>query len=344
MAKKKISSINTLDDLVKSFMSDDRIKVVDTKKQTVSTQIIKTGFPTIDYVTAGGIPKGKLIRICGEEGAGKSTLAKQISVLLGRNIFYVDTEYAYDQKNTDAILPKDSYDNLILASSDSTENVCDMVRKSIPFFDVLIWDSLQNTASEEELGKTANERSRANRAIVMSSELPKIMYLLDKHQKTMILISQVSENQNKTNKYDRDYVVSGGKRLAHNVYLDLWLYKSSQEKSADSKFGGSKIVKGIDSRIVCEKLRNNPTYRSGRLTIPYDPKNYSGFTREEDIFRCGEELGIITGRYKYNDVKIGNSKEDAKQFLRDNPDVTDELYELIYTEMMKKEQEEIENQ
>ena len=206
--------------------------IVNLDKNPRFPEKVKTGRPSIDWVTDGGVPRGREILIAGEPSAGKSSLTIQIAQEIGEKILYADTEATL---TTDYILSLGAdpakFDHFI---PETTELMCDVIRQQIPNYDVIIIDSINNSASGEQLQKTAGEKTMANRANVLSSQLPILIGLCNQYNTTLIILSQVRDNMDKANKYSPDTVIPGGKSLHHNSSLTLELFKSSK-KERDEK-------------------------------------------------------------------------------------------------------------
>ena len=203
--------------------------VVNMKENPVITHLVPSNKPSINYVTDGGYPVGKMMLFAGEKSAGKTTfaiqespaIAKETAKLKGREdagkILFLDNERT---TTTDYIEILGQDPNIFfLHKVDTTESMMDMARQLAPAFDVVIIDSLNNSASNEQMQKTASERTMANRATVMTSQLPIIIGICDRVQTSLIILSQIRENMNKANKYSPDHVIPGGQSVHHNSSL-----------------------------------------------------------------------------------------------------------------------------
>jgi len=292
--------------------------------------------PSIDYVTDGGFPKGRLILIAGEPSAGKSSLTIQIAEELGKKILYADTEATL---TTDYILSlgatPSKFDHFI---PETTETMCDIIRQQIPNYDVIIVDSINNSASGEQLQKTAGERTMANRALVMSSQLPILIGLANQYNTTLIILSQVRDNMDKANKYSPDTVVPGGRSLHHNSSLTLELFKSSKkEKDEKGTLGNKdKVVDGNMVRIKCTKNKVGKVNREVSVEFTYG----MGYTIEADIASAAKRLGVLemAGSWvKYKGTSIVQGIDNIVPMLFDNPDLLDELKKEVEEKMKAKE-------
>lgn len=295
-----------------------------------------TGRPSIDYVTDGGFPKGRLILIAGEPSAGKSSLTIQIAESLGKKILYADTEMTL---TTDYLvsLGSDPYKFTHFTPS-TTEQMCNVIREQIPNFDVIVVDSINNSASGEQLQKTADEKTMANRARVMSEQLPILIGLANQYNTTLIILSQVRDNMNKANKYSPDTVVPGGRSLHHNSSLTLELFKSSKKESKDKDNEGlnhkDKVIEGNMVRIKCTKNKVGIVNREVSVEFTYG----EGYTVEADYAAAALKFGILELKgswVNYNGESLVQGKDNLKSFLRDNPEILDNIKMEVDVELEK---------
>lgn len=287
-------------------------------------QKVLTGRPSIDYVTDGGIPKGRLILIAGEPSAGKSSLTIQIAEKFGDRILYADTEATL---TTDYLLSlgadPSKFSHFI---PETTETMCDIIRQQIPNYDVVICDSINNSASGEQLQKTAGEKTMANRANVLSSQLPILIGLANQYNTTLIILSQVRDNMNKANKYSPDTVVPGGNSLHHNSSLTLELFKSSKKEKDEKGHLGNKdkVVEGNMVRIKCTKNKVGKVNREVAVEFTYG----LGYTIEADIASSAKRLGILEMKgswVTYKGSTLVQGIDNLVPMLFDNPELLEEL-------------------
>lgn len=288
---------------------------------------VLTGRPSIDYITDGGIPKGRLILIAGEPSAGKSSLTIQMTDLIGDKILYVDTEATLTTDYIEA-LGADPY-KFSHCIPESTEQMCDIIRKQIPNFDVIVVDSINNSSSNEQLQKTAGERTMANRAITLASQLPILVSLCNQYNTTLIILSQIRDNMNKTNPYSPDTVIPGGKSLHHNSSMTLELKPSTKKKSKDSdEMGLYETITGRMVRITCSKNKVGKAMRTSEIEFSYG----KGYTLEADIASSALRLGILekAGSWlKYKGSSVAQGIDNLVPVLFDNPELLEEITQEV---------------
>jgi len=290
--------------------------------------------PSIDYVTDGGFPKGRLILLAGEPSAGKSSLTIQVAEELGDRILYVDTEATLTTDYLESLGATPSkFDHCI---PETTEVMCDIIRREMSKYDVIIVDSINNSASGEQMQKSAGERTMANRAITLSSQLPILIGLANQYNTTLIILSQIRDNMDKANKYSPDTVIPGGRSLHHNSSLTLELFKSSK-KEKDEKGTMSnkdKIVEGNMVRIKCTKNKVGIVNREVSVEFTYG----MGYTIEADVAAAAKRLGILEMKgswVTYKGSTIVQGIDNLIPMLFDNPDLLDDL-KLEIAERTKK--------
>ena len=306
------------------------------------TTKINTKRPSLQFVTDGGFPVGRLILISGQESAGKSSLAIQISQIIAdeidKNILYVDTEHT---TTTDYIrqLVGGSAKRFNHCMPETTELMCDIIRREIPKYGVVIIDSINNSASNQRMQKEAGEYTMSDRARTLSEQLPILISLADQHDTTLIVLSQVRDNMNKANKYSPDKVVPGGRSLHHNSSLSIEMYPAMKKK--EGKSDEMELYETISGRMVKIKVVKNKVgkpFRSVELEFTYG----LGYTIESDVASSAKRLGILemAGSWvKYKGTTLVQGIDNLVPMLFDNPELLDEL-KLEIAEKTKKETEE----
>lgn len=318
------SAIETLNyGLMKDLKLADKA-ILNFKKNPVIRNLRPTNRPTIDFLTGGGLPEGSLVIIAGKKHAGKTTFALQVADEFDGPIAYLDTEFTTDTKYIES-LGIDS-EKVYRYKAKTIEQMSDILRKLISsgLFKAIIWDSVTNIASAEELSKESGDRTRANSAIVLSTQFKIWAPLLEESGTTLICITHVSQNQKKMNKFDADYIIPGGERMHHNSALTLMLSPSSKVDHGLDEFGKKDYI-GRQVRIVCEKNKSGAPLRSIKTKLIFG----RGYTVADDVLFAAKEAGVVTkGTWsKYGDVKLGQGETKQVLFLEDNPELLAEIRE-----------------
>ncbi len=282
----------------------------------------KTGRPSLDYLTGGGLPTGRLILFAGEKSSGKSSAAIQFSKFIGERVLYVDTEYTLTTDYIESLgCNPDNFDH---AMPETTEKMCDLIRANVADYDVIIIDSINNSASSEQLEKKSDQKTMANRASVLSAQIPIIVGLCNQHNTTLIVVSQIRQNMNKVNKYDPDYIIPGGEVLQHNSSMTLEFYPSTTVKDDANEFEEKETISGRLIRIVCSKNKVGKPFRKVKMEFLYG----LGYTEESDVIAAALKLGVITNKgawYYYGDTVKCNGKDNLREKVLSDKTLFQEL-------------------
>jgi len=333
MAKKK-EELNEALESFNSLYADGGI--VNLGKHPRYPEKVLTGRPSIDYVTDGGFPKGRLILIAGEESSGKSSIIIQLAEKVGKKILYADTEATLTTDYIKSLgADPNSFSHFIPST---TEQMCNVIRQKIPDYDVIIIDSINNSASGEQIQKSAEEKTMANRARVMSEQLPIFIGLANQYNTTLFVLSQVRDNMNKSNKYSPDTVVPGGRSLHHNSSMTLELFKSTKKKQKEKDNLGNKeeVILGNMIRIKCTKNKVGTVNREVAVEFTYG----EGYTIEADVASSAVRLGILekAGSWlKYEGASVAQGVDNLVPVLKDNPELLNTLLEEIKSKTKKEE-------
>ena len=331
MAKKK-DAVDALDNL---YAKGAVVNLGEHRREAVQ---IPTGRPSIDYVTDGGIPKGRIILIAGEPSAGKSSLTIQIAEAVsdGRPVLYMDTEATLTSSYIES-LGGNAY-NFNHSIPSTTEELCNIIRKEIPNYkdSVIIVDSINNSASGEQVQKNAEERTMANRAIVMSAQLPIMVGMCNQYNTTLIILSQIRDNMDKgpNPKFAKKTVIPGGRSLHHNSSMTLELTASTKKKAKDSdELEAYDTFFGRLVRIECTKNKVGVPFRNVKVEFRYE----EGFTIEADVAGAAIVLGIVTkgggGWMSYGDTKVCQGQDKLTEVFKDNTELFEEIKFKVYEKM-----------
>jgi recombination protein RecA len=292
----------------------------------------KTGRPSLDYLTDGGFPTGRLILFAGEKSSGKSSGAIQFSELIGEKILYVDTEYTLTTDYIESLgCNPDNYDH---AMPETTEKMCDLIRANVPNYDVIIIDSINNSASYEQLNKNSDEKTMANRASVLSVQLPIIVGLCNQYNTTLIVVSQIRQNMNKANKYDSDTIIPGGESLHHNSSMTLEFYPSTKVKDDGNEFEDKETIGGRLVRIECTKNKVGKPFRKVKVEFLYG----LGYTEESDVIAAAEKLNLITNKgawYYYGETVKCNGRDNLRSTISTNKELYAEIKQKVEEAMVQ---------
>ena len=286
----------------------------------LNIETISTGSLSLDIALGvGGLPRGRIVEIYGPESSGKTTLAQHViaeAQKLGGICGFIDAEHALDPtyaKNIGVDI-----DNLYISQPDSGEQaleICDtMVRSGA--LDVIIIDSVAALVPKKEIEGEMGDSVVGLQARLMSQALRKLTAQISKSNCVVIFINQLREKVGVL--YGNPETTTGGRALKFyaSVRMDV-------RKSGESIKQGSDLI-GNHVKIKIVKNKVAPPFKTVELDMMYG----KGISREGDLLDVAAKEDIIEKSgawYAYKGQKIGQGRENAKQYLIDHPEVFDEV-------------------
>jgi len=284
---------------------------------------ISTGSLSLDLALGGkGIPCGRVTEIFGPEGSGKTTLALTVvanSQRGGGVAAYIDAEHAVDplyarKLGVDA-------DNLLLSQPDTGEQaleIADLLVRSNGV-DVVVIDSVAALVPKAELEGEMGEGHVAMQARLMSQALRKLTGSISKTRTAMLFLNQIREKIGVM--FGSPETTPGGRALKFysSVRIDMRRIGSIKE-------GESYIGNRTRARVVKNKIA--PPFRGAEFDIIFS----EGISYEGDVLDLAADLGIVTKSgtwFSYGDVRLGQGRESARRFLKENRDMTNEIAEAV---------------
>jgi recombination protein RecA len=305
----------------KSFGKGSVMRLGDDTRPPI--RVIPSGSIALDLALGiGGFPRGRIVEIYGPESAGKTTFALHAiasAQAAGGIAAFIDAEHALDPvyaKN----LGVDT-DALLVSQPDTGEQaleIADMLIRS-GSLDVIVIDSVAALVPRAEIEGEMGDSHVGLQARLMSQALRKITGALSQSGTTAIFINQLREKVGVV--YGSPEVTTGGKALKFyaSVRLDVRRIESLKD--------GTEVVGNrVRAKVVKNKMA--PPFRQAEVEIEFGV----GISRMAGIIDLGVEHGFIRKSgawYTYDGDQLGQGKENAKQFLRDNPDLADELEKKI---------------
>ncbi|HVC24315.1 MAG TPA: recombinase RecA [Acidimicrobiales bacterium] len=290
---------------------------------TMGIESISTGAMSLDLALGvGGLPRGRVVEIYGPESSGKSTLALHVVAEAQRNggvCAYIDAEHAMDPVYAAAIGV--DIDELLISQPDTGEQaleIADMLIRS-GAIDVLVIDSVAALTPRAEIEGDMGDSHVGLQARLMSQALRKITGTLSKSKTIAVFINQLREKIGVM--YGSPEVTPGGRALKFysSVRLDIRRVETIKD--------GAEMV-GSRTRVKVVKNKCAPPFRTAEFDIMYG----KGISREGSILDVAVDLGIVKKSgawYTYEGEQLGQGRENAKQFLRDSPELVVEIDERI---------------
>ncbi|MDO5044496.1 MAG: recombinase RecA [Coriobacteriia bacterium] len=280
---------------------------------------IPTGSIALDAALGiGGIPRGRIVEIYGPESSGKTTLA--LSVLaqaqaLGGVVAFIDAEHALDPAY--ALKIGVDIDEVLISQPDTGEQaleICDMLVRS-GAIDVVVVDSVAALVPRAEIEGEIGDTSVGLQARLMSQALRKLAGSLSKSNTTCIFINQLREKIGVM--FGNPETTPGGRALKFFSSVRMDIRRVETLKDGTEMVGSRVRVKVVKNKVA-------PPFRQAEFDIMYG----EGISREGSLLDMGVNEGIVNKSgswYTYESERLGQGREAAKEFLRTNPDLRDEL-------------------
>jgi len=285
----------------------------------MQVEVVPSGSLSLDLALGvGGVPKGRIVEVYGPESSGKTTVALHMVAEVqkrGGIAGYVDAEHAMDPTYAKALGV--DIDNLYISQPDDGEQALEiaetMVRSGA--IDIVIVDSVAALVPRAEIEGEMGDSHMGLQARLMSQALRKLTGITNKSNCTVVFINQLREKIGVT--FGNPETTTGGRALKFYSSIRMEIRKSDVLKQ------GTEIV-GNRVKVKVAKNKVAPPFKTAEFDIIYG----KGISREGDILDLAADVDIVNKSgawYAYNETRIGQGRENAKQFLRDNPDVCQEI-------------------
>ena len=322
--KKKLLDVAILQ-IEKQFGKGAIMKLGEKKVEPI--EVIPTGCLTLDYALGiGGIPKGRIIEIYGPESSGKTTVSLHIlaeAQKLGGTAAFIDAEHALDPIYAQKLGV--DIKELYVSQPDNGEQALDicetMVRTGA--VDIVVVDSVAALTPKAEIDGEMGDNHVGLQARLMSQALRKLTAIVNKSKTSVIFINQLREKVGVM--FGSPEVTPGGKALKFYSSIRLDVRKIDTIKDGTNMVGNRTKVKVVKNKLA-------PPFRLAEFDIIYG----KGISREGCLLDLALSFDVVqkTGSwFSYKDEKIGQGKENAKNYIKDNPAVFEELEKIIREKM-----------
>jgi recombination protein RecA len=290
-------------------------------------EAIPTGAISIDYALGvGGVPRGRVIEIFGPESSGKTTLALQViaeAQKLGGTAAFVDAEHALDAAYAQKLGV--DIDNLLVSQPDNGEQALEIVEVLIRSngVDVVVVDSVAALVPKAEIEGDMGEAQMGLQARLMSQALRKLTGAVSKSKTSLIFINQLREKIGVM--FGNPETTTGGRALKFYASVRIDIRRIASIKDGDVVVGGRTRVKVVKNKVA-------PPFREAEFDIMYG----EGISRTGDLLDLAAEKRIIEKSgawFAYGGERLGQGRENAKQFLKDNPDVYQAIEDRVRREL-----------
>jgi len=285
--------------------------------------VISTGSISLDIALGlGGIPRGRITEIFGPESSGKTTLALHViaeAQKAGGIAAYIDVEHALDPVYSGHLGV--NIDEMLISQPDTGEQaleICEaLVRSSA--VDVIVVDSVAALVPRAEIEGEMGDSQVALQARLMSQALRKLAVAIGKSGTAVVFINQLREKVGIV--FGNPEVTPGGRALKFYASVRIDLRRIETLKQGDEATGTR-----VKARVVKNKVA--PPFRTAEFDIMFD----HGISREGDLIDLGVELGLIKKSgafFSYGDVRLGQGRENAKQFLFQKEEIAREIEQKV---------------
>lgn len=338
MAKEKKTAVKdtdaALDDAIsqieKKFGKGSVMRLGD--RTAVDVDVIPSGSLTLDKALGiGGYPKGRIIEIYGPESSGKTTLTLHAIAQAqkqGGKAAFIDAEHAIDPvyaKNLGVDI-----DELILSQPDSGEQALEiaemLVRSGV--IDLIVIDSVAALVPQVELDGEMGDAAVGLQARLMSKALRKLSGVMNKTNCTVIFINQLREKIGVM--YGNPETTTGGRALKFYSSVRVEIRRSEQIKQNGEIIGNKANIKVVKNKVA-------PPFKMTQVDIIYG----KGISRDGEILDLAVEGDIVEKSgawYAYNGEKIGQGRENAKNFLIEHPAIFEEVEEKVKAQLFGTEE------
>lgn len=289
----------------------------------LNLDVVSTGCLDLDIALGlGGVPKGRIIEIFGPESSGKTTVALHIIAEAQKNggaAAFVDAEHALDPTYAKALGV--DIDNLVVSQPDTGEQALEITEALVRSgaIDVIVVDSVAALVPRAEIEGEMGDAHVGLQARLMSQALRKLAGSINKSKCVTIFINQLREKVGVM--FGSPETTPGGRALKFYASVRMDVRKIDSIKQGDDVIGNRTKVKVIKNKVA-------PPFKQAEFDIMYG----AGISREGNVLDVGvrEEIVQKSGAwFSYNDIRLGQGRENAKQYFRENANVMLEVENKI---------------
>ena len=318
----KLKALNSaLSQIEKDFGKGSVMKLGEAGSMAID--VIPTGSIGLDIaVGIGGLPKGRIVEIYGPESSGKTTVTLHAiaeAQKQGGIAAFIDAEHALDPVYAKALGV--DVDNLIVSQPDTGEQALELTEALIRSgaIDIIVVDSVAALVPKAEIEGDMGDSHVGLQARLMSQALRKLTGSIKKSNCVAIFINQLREKVGIM--FGNPETTTGGRALKFYSSVRLDVRKIDTIKQGDKVMGSRTRVKVVKNKVA-------PPFKQCEFDIMYG----EGISKVGDLLDIAADVDIIKKSgawYSYNDMKLGQGRENVKKFLMDNPDLAEEVEDLV---------------
>lgn len=286
---------------------------------SMNVETISTGAINLDIALGvGGIPRGRIIEIYGNEASGKTTLALHIIAETQKVegiAAFIDAEHALDPKYAENL--DVNIDNLLISQPDNGEEALEIAEALVRSnaVDVVVIDSVAALVPKAELEGEMGDSHVGLQARLMSQAMRKLSGAVSKSNTAIIFINQIREKVGVM--FGNPETTSGGRALKFYSSVRIEIKRSQAIKDGNDIIGSHVRAKVVKNKVA-------PPFRNAEFDIMYG----TGISQEACILDIGLEVDVIDRAgswYSYGEERLGQGRENSKQFLKENPEIKNEI-------------------
>lgn len=293
------------------------------QRETVEAEIVSSGSLGLDIALGiGGLPKGRIIEIYGPESSGKTTLTLHVAAeaqKVGGTCAFIDAEHALDPSYARKLGV--NIDELIISQPDTGEQALEIADTLVRSggVDVLIIDSVAALVPKAELEGDMGDSHMGLQARLMSQALRKLAGSISKTNCMVIFINQIRQKIGVM--FGNPETTTGGNALKFYASIRLDIRRIGAIKDKD-------LVTGNQTRVKVVKNKMAPPFR----VVDFDIMYGEGISKRGELIDLGVQAGVIEKAgswYSYGTQRIGQGRESTKNFLKENPEIADQIEKAI---------------
>ncbi|WP_186577402.1 recombinase RecA [Aquibacillus kalidii] len=323
MSDRKQALDMALKQIEKQFGKGSIMKLGERAEQKVST--VSSGSLALDVALGvGGYPRGRVIEIYGPESSGKTTVSLHAiaeAQRQGGQAAFIDAEHALDPVYARKLGV--NVDELLLSQPDTGEQALEIAEALVRSgaVDMVVIDSVAALVPKAEIEGEMGDAHVGLQARLMSQALRKLSGAINKSKTTAIFINQIREKVGVM--FGNPETTPGGRALKFYSSVRLEVRRAETLKQGNDMVGNRTRIKVVKNKVA-------PPFKQAEVDIMYG----EGISREGEILDIGSDLDIVLKSgawYSYNEERLGQGRENAKQFLKENIDISEEIYNAIRT-------------
>jgi recombination protein RecA len=317
-----------MDKIEKSYGKGSIMKMGDEAIEDIA--VISSGSIALNAALGvGGYPRGRVIEIYGPESSGKTTLAIHAiaeAQKAGGIAAFIDAEHAFDRFYAEKLGV--DIENLLISQPDNGEQALEIAEQLIrsSAIDIIVIDSVAALTPKAELEGDMGENKVGLQARLMSQALRKLTAAISKTNTTCIFINQLREKIGVM--FGNPETTTGGNALKFYASVRLDIRRIGQIKDGEDATGNQTRVKVVKNKVA-------PPFRKAEFDIMYG----GGISKVGEIVDLGSDLGIVKKSgswYSYGETKIGQGREAAKDCMKENPELAEQIETEIYAALKAK--------